>query len=296
MNTLRKVIIALTLSSLCFAFTSNAGLITNWDYHIDSAFIFWDPTSGTNPPTGSLPNAHINPGTSATKIQWGSGNVGPSHIQITSGSNGHLNSSDSLIDSIDPIALNDITLVSQLTHQNNIINGSSTTLNTATLRTELSLDGGLGFQNLPTLDFGIKFLETSNSNCDFNAPHLDDCDDIFIITPPLGIIGTFDEILGQFTFSQLFTYDDWDYTVQLIVDGLLPLLPSDEDDPIQSACAKAGVPEGCIGFLTREATTNTFDVSINIISRGARISEPSGVLLMSLVLLGIVSSLRKKHF
>ena len=289
MNTLKtnftKILTALTFSTLCVAFTSSANpIVTDWDYIVDSTFTNWtdnNPVNGINDGiTASGPNSLYG---GATRLEWGTGDNGPSHLDINSGTAGHLVGSN--------LAMGDMALITTLTHNNFPINGQ--TLQSATLRTGLQLDGGVGFNPLAILDFGITFKETTNSvgGCGYNARTSTLCDDIFIIDPPAGVTGFFDFNLNAFIFNQMFNYGGHSYVAQLIVSGLAPLLPEAAPGTLPSACAFAGVAEGCIGFLTEESTINAFTVDLRVLA----VPEPSSILLMSLALFGIFASSRNKH-
>lgn len=260
---------------MCVAFTVSATpIVTDWDFVVDSSFTAW-AAGGI---TGSAANSHFG---GATKLEWGSGDDGPSYLEIDSGTAGHYEGFD--------LAMEDIALITTLRHYNFPIFGPF--LQTATLSTRLELDGGAGFDALAELDFGITFKETTNrdsiDDCGFNTKTDTPCDDIFIVVPPAGVSGVFDIELGAFVFDQFFIYDSNHYIAQLIVEGLGPLVP---DAPLMSACSFAGVPEGCIGFLTEEGQNNNFKVSLRIL-----VPEPSVILLMSLALIGIFTSMRNKH-
>ncbi len=276
MNTLKKILTTLFFSTLCIAFNSNATLISSWDWEVDTTFTEWAPGGVV----GTLANDTLG---GATFLEWGEPpeDEDPiSSLQVTSGDKGN-NTGTVLTGGIDEISV--------LAHSNNPI--FDPTLDTATLRTRLTVNGdGNGEKTLADLDFGIKFLETLNDNpCGFNTKTDTPCDDIFIITPPDGVTGFFDEDLMAFIFNQSFEYEGRNYIAQLIVEGLGVLLP-DFDTPLQSACAEAGVPELCLGFLTEEGEVSEFTASLRIL-----VPEPSSILLMSLALFGIFASMRNKH-
>lgn len=263
MKALKKLITVLTLSTLGFAFTSNAALITDWDYNVDTAFTGFSPGA----PDVTPENNNVVWG-APTKLSWGtSTGQGQSFLEVA-GSNGNGNSSG-IVDTNGAAAG-----TSTLTHQNFPITGS--TLMNAVLESRLTLTpntppGG----PLPDLDlmFQINFLETNNDgSCEVPSPV--PCNDIFVIDPG-----------GP--FNQMFILDDYSYNVELLVSGLGPL--SDE------ACSAVFlVPTtGCRGFTTVEGLVNTFDVSMRITA--SPIPEPSTILLLGLAMFGVVANTRSKR-
>lgn len=261
MKALKKFLTVLTISTLGFAFTSNAALITVWDYEVDSAFTAFAPGAVV----GSDQNTFW---TAPTTLSWG--NSSNSSLVIGS-SNPNGNSTG--------MASTNGALVqtSTMTHNNFVING--TTLDNATLSSRLTLTPNTpAGPALTPLDlvFGINFLETVNAEpCVVGS--VIPCRDIFAISP-----------VGP--FNQGFVLDGYNYNIELIVDGLGPL--SDE------ACTAAfGVAtSGCEGFTTIEGQANNFAVNMRITAiQTTSIPEPSTILLLSLALFGIVASSRGKH-
>lgn len=268
MKALKKLITVLTLSTLGFAFTSNAALITNWDFNVDTAFTAFGPGAVD----GSNENAYwqTQPGEADTLLTWGtSTGDGRSSLEVA-GSNGLGNSSGMV--ATDGLAVGTSTLI----HTNFPITGD--TLQDATLRSRLTLtpNAPVGPARPPlNLAFDIKFLETLNQEpCVVNS--IIPCRDIFVVSPG-----------GP--FNQMFIVDDFSYNLELLVSGLGAL--SDE------ACSAALAPSGCQGFTTIEGQTNRFDVSMKITSQPVvtSVPEPSSILLLSLAMFGIVASSRSKH-
>ncbi|KGJ89701.1 THxN family PEP-CTERM protein [Colwellia psychrerythraea] len=286
MNTLKKVIIALTLSTLGFTFTSNATPITLWDWEVDSAFTSFIP--GGPDVIGSTDNHHwLDP----TILTWGTpvGTFGSS-LDVSSGSAGHVTGED--------LANGASTITSSLTHNNFIITGS--TLTSATLSTKLFLapaDIALSGA-IPPLLFDIVFKETPNngSGCIYSGDPeegttLPLCEnDIFVVDAfgtdidENGIIEGIEYNPFTNSFNQQFSLGAYTYNIGLSVDTLAQL-----DEVV---CDRvAGADDDCIGVTTEENKANTFNVHMTI----TQVPEPSTILLMSLALFGIVANMRKKH-
>lgn len=264
MNPLKKIITALTLSTIGFAFSASAGpIITAWDWQVDSAFTAYTPASAV---TSSLTNAELG---APSKLSWGNNN---SSLQITGGDNGKFTGTN--------LANGALALTSILTHNNFVISG--TTLATAKLSTKLQLDpypqvGDFDIMP-PALVFDINFLETNNdSSCEVASPK--PCNDIFVINAS--------------DFNQQFILDDYTYNVELLVSGLGMLT--------DAACQAADANIGCSGFTTVEDLSNSFDVNMRITALSdpridtEQVAEPSSILLMSLALFGLVGGIRTKH-
>lgn len=260
MNTLKKAITVLTLSTLGFTFTANAGpIVTAWDWVVDTAFTAFAP--GTV--NGSLDNIYWDSQTLAlndapTTLSWGNNNSS----LVIGGVNGHTEG--------DNLANGMLTQTTSLTHNNFVINGGA--LTSAQLSTRLLLDpnpkAGLFDVMPPALVFDISFLETFNDNsCEVAS--ITPCRDIFVINA------------GD--FNQQFMLDGNVYNVELLVDGL--------DVLTNEACDAVGVADGCIGFTTAENASSPFAVNMRITS----VPEPSSILLLSLALFGIIASTRSKR-
>jgi len=264
MNMFKKIFTGLVFSSLCITFTSSATPITAWDYVVDTAFTTYDPLVGV---TASDDNGYW---TSPTLLEWGTPNTpsGQSSLQISSGSNGHLEDTG--------LANGSLELISTLTHNNFVISGPiEQDLDGAVLSTRLLLDpnpndGIYDIMPLP-LEFNINFYETLNSGT-CSSPSPTPCNDIFVIDPGIA----FNPITGG--FIQQFDLDGWTYNIELLVSGL-GALPT-------AACLEAtGSSDDCIGFSTIENQTNSFDVSMRI----TVVPEPSVIFLMALALFGIAA-------
>jgi len=297
MNTLKKILTALIISTLGFVFTAGATPITKWNWEVNSAFTSFIP--GGPDVDGSTPNLLWG---DPTIISWGCQTsncanepVDPliSSLDVSSGSDG-LVSGIGLDNGV-------AALTATLIHRNNPIYGA--TLTEATLSTKLFLtphptpafDTGI-----PPLLFDIVFKETQNdgSGCGYSDGDLDDdlnplplCEnDIFVVdsfgsdVDLDGVIDAIEYNAFNNTFNQQFGLGMYTYNIALMVDTLAPL--ADE------VCARVGTGDpGCIGVTTFESEDNSFDVTMKV----TQVPEPSTILLMSLALFGIVASMRTKQ-
>ncbi len=274
MNTLKKILAALTFSILGLASTVSATIITDWNFAVDTAFTDSNLDLVAN---GSDINGGIlNP--NPTTLTWGTQN---SSIGMTYGTNGHvegaIGTGDGYVQS------------SELTHTNNPLSGGRPWLTSAEITTALWLSPALpnppfdgvsgGFA--PLLKFGIAFTETSNSGTCSVALSPTKCSDIFILDVS-GIDFDYDDK----TFSQVLAFAGNLYQATINIAGL-DLLEN-------AACIEATGAIGCYGLTTAEAATTSFDTSFKI-DHLRSIPEPSPIILLGLALFGIASSMRNKH-
>jgi len=296
MNTLRKVIIALTLSSLGFAFNSSATPIIKWDWEVNSAFTTFEPHDDI---TGSIYNSWwntelgVDPDDAPTKISWGTAPSNePDKTKISSLSV----SSGTLGKVVGTGLMNGVSAETAiLTHTNNPIYSPS--LISATLQTKLFLtpDGGSQITGIPPLVFNIVFEETLNSNdCDYslalteldleNLEQLHCEDDIFVIDK-YGTNSGNGLVFNPFTntFTQKLVIGPYTYIVEIMVDKLTTLA-----NDVCARVAGAANP-GCIGITTHEGKFNTFGVGMTI-----RVApEPSTILLISLAIFFLIIDRRE---
>lgn len=265
---------AVALTLLAGATQASAALVTEWGYTIESGFSAFAPAapdqlSAPNDTTnngvvGSDPNAGI--GGLPTTLSWGLGANGgdPSSLVVTP----TVSSPPNLFTN-GPAAVG-----ATITHNNNIISEDSEALASATLASTLLLTpinpAGAPIGPIPVFFF-IAFDETPNAGPCAPGTGDPDCADIFVLQNP-----------GALSFD--FVLDEFIYTVELNAAGLGPL--SD------GACASAGEPNGCIGFLTDEGESNDLTTSFTITARG--VSEPGTLALLGLGLLGLGIARRRK--
>jgi hypothetical protein len=278
MNTLKKILTALTLSSLGFAYSSNATpIITSWDFIVDSAFTASSYTDGTGTPTETNGNTLF--GDAPTNLAWGN-QVNQSSLDIGSGSNGNV--------SMNGLSNDVATETSRLIHNNISIPGGSSVLETATLSTLLQLvPAGFGFPPadlINALNFDIKFFETPNVGGMCGGVLC--ANDIFIISMPDGVV--FDQ--GEGTLNEQFSIFEHTYNTELKLVSTqtgtgLSVLNDDICDRVLDD------HNGCIGLTTFEAQSNEFKVMMTI----THVPEPSTILLLSLALFGIAGRMKNEH-
>ncbi len=282
MNTLKKIITALIISTLGFSFSSNATPIDMWDWEVDSYFSeylpgtvvasddnhWWDDALGF--PTEGAPS----------KLSWGNNN---SSLTL-GGDNGHFVGED--------LASGDSVQTASLTHHNFIINGGALTETKLNTKLLLAPANTPLIDAIPPLVFDIVFKETPNAEVcsyegdDINGETTHCQDDIFVIDQ-FGTDTGGGVIYNPFTntFNQQFGIGMYTYNIALTVDKLAAL-PND-------VCARVNGADnpGCIGITTHENQDNIFNVNMMI----TQVPEPSTILLLSLALFGIVVSARNKH-
>ena len=278
MNIFKKILTTLTLSTLGFAYSSNATpIITSWDFIVDSAFTASSYSTGTGTPTESNDNLLFS--NTPTKLSWGN-QVNQSSLDIGSGNNGNV--------SMNGLASGVATETSRLIHNNITIPGGSSVLESATLSTLLQLvPAGFGFPAADltnALSFDIKFFETPNINGTCGGVLCEN--DIFIISMPDGVV--FDQ--GEGTLNEQFSIFEHTYNTELKLVSTqtgtgLSVLNDDICDRVLDD------HNGCIGLTTFEAQSNEFKVMMTI----TYVPEPSTILLLSLALFGIVARMKNKH-
>ncbi|SNY52389.1 PEP-CTERM protein-sorting domain-containing protein [Arsukibacterium tuosuense] len=156
-----------------------------------------------------------------------------------------------------------------ITHYNNTLSASFSTLLTAGVLTTLDLTptdpAGPAAPTFMT-NFFVDFIETPNTTpCNF--PSATVCDDIFVI---------------QFgALNSEFVYDGVTYFLS-IVELSGNLTPLDN-----ATCARAGVANGCLGFTTPESTLTPAQFGFLITTRPVNVPEPAMLGLFGLGLLGL---------
>ena len=285
----------LLMATCSVAASAQAAEIMNWDFTLDNGFIAYSAgvSGSNNNATLSASNDTYSVGSATNPLQTGGpidfsliGNVptllhwgtstgfGQSSLSAGSGSNGHF--AGSLMTNGPAV------LTASLVHQNNPITG--TTLTSATLFDVLQLDPNgaapPGAFQVPALAFGIKFLETTNlgsqAACQstYGVPGISLCEDIFVIDAPgAGFVA------ADSSLTQMFTYDSYNYFAKIYVEGLGVLNDTE--------CSVTGASSGCIGFVTNEQATNTFNVKLVITDKEVFIPPPSVPEPGTLAMLGL---------
>lgn len=267
MNQLKKVLTlaTITLLSMASSIATAGPIVTNWDFEVDTAFMSFSPAGVV----GSNNNAFYN---APTTLTWGvpATNNGASSLVI-GGDDGNVMGSVVT----NGAAVNTITM----THNNFPI--FAPTLTGAMLRTQIVLTPtSPAAASLPaqSIDFDINFTETVNAGPCADASSPIPCNDIFV----LDIMGAgFNTVDNSIT--QPLIYNGNDYNIRLFIQGISQLG--------DSLCAAAGVANGCFGFSTVESASNTFQVSLDIVS----VPEPSSIVLLSLAGFGFVAARRRRQ-
>ncbi|WP_019675170.1 THxN family PEP-CTERM protein [Arsukibacterium perlucidum] len=161
------------------------------------------------------------------------------------------------------------TQTNTITHFNNSISNTFSTLEQASLLATLNLTAINPFVGDPiefTTTFAIDFIETPNTSpCGFPVDTV--CDDIFVIQ--FGALNT------------EFVYDGVTYFASIVeLSGNLTALPD-------ATCATAGVANGCLGFTTPENTFTPAQFGFFITTRPVNVPEPAMLGLFGLGLLGL---------
>jgi len=270
---------ALTAAAGMFLLANaQAGIITEWDFQLDSGFT----TIVTSGGTGSFETTDVNTFWGApSTLSWGPTTGNRSGVSLA-GPNGDGTYDGHLF--TDGAAENTSTFV----HTNFAIPAGSDVLVTGTLsdRIVLTPTAPLAYAGAPSLfppalTFDINFSETPNSlPCAADSPI--PCNDIFVID----IVGAGFNPANN-TFNQNFFYPDLEtpdltdeigYNARIFVEGI-GILPD-------QVCDEAGAAVGCIGLTTAEGQVNEFQIYLDITTE-QYIPEPATLVLMGLGLAGL---------
>lgn len=262
---------------LLVSMSANA-IVTQWNYTVDSAF-----TGATYVGTGGNPTTVF----PATTLSWGiPSNATNSQSSLVIGNNPATGPVTTYLGTTPPQSGIYLGQSTNLTHNNRVIQGGSSSLRTATLTNTVTLDPfspnnpALAPQIVP---FNISFTETPNATpCDATSPAGNPCNDIFVLTS------------GLLNFS--FDYDAGDadglreYFVNIFptTGGVLSILEND-------ACTAAGAGIGCLGFTTPEGADTTLAFGFTISTNRIEIPEPGSMALIGLALLGLGATGRRQR-
>lgn len=218
---------------------AGAALVTEWDYEVTLEWI----TSGDDEPT--FTGGDGTQKTTSSDLSWGAedGDMTDDGVGIHDSRSG-LRINDSGIEGSVLTGAEDFEDTVSITHYNNRLYAGFATLESAWLKTNLSLtpkvpanDAGNfpnDFDETPLdlgLSFSINFIETINTSeeedCGFDVNS--NCDDIFLVE--------FEALQDTFTFGG---------------ETYRTLVGSEFDFLDESICDAASVPDGCFGLTTTE--------------------------------------------
>lgn len=255
------------LFGVALATPASAVIVTQWSYSVASDFTAATYTGGGT--------------TTPNMLSWGTPVGQPDQSSLVI-SNDPANGVglQTLIGGGVPTMAN-IGVSNTLTHNNNVITGSS--LSTATLTATVTLTptasdlpplpGGPPTQ---ALNFNINFVETPNSTpCTSPSPPGNPCNDIFALAG--GMLNGDFTLDGQQYFANIFP----------IAGGALTQLSNAE-------CAAVGLGSGCLGFSTIEDQANSIQFGFTISTqRLSVVPEPGSMALIGTALFGLAMLRRR---
>ena len=306
MKALRKPVsslvkqVSLGIAASTLAVAASAAPIATFDFTQEFEFTSWTPV----PPgvIGSGGVAGVVPG--FTQLQWGvpSNNTNSqSSLVINAGAGQNL-----LVTGSIDVSQDINTLVFEngptLTHNNFVITGSSLATATATDRVVLTPAlPDVGAAQVQQIAFTVRFEETPNnaitnddSTCDaktqagFSAWSDEfGCGDIFALG--LGQLVPTLVNNGEVAFLiDSFTRDGFKYDVFLQeAAGTIGLLTDD-------ACGATGSANGCVGFVTKENESTSFQLTFAILATEREIPAPGTLFLLGGSLLSLGWFRRRK--
>jgi len=296
-NFVKQLAIGLGLSAAMVGSASAATMITSFDY--TQEFEWVEPIN----PAGVVKEgatSGVSDVDGFTKLSWGTESndfdrvsslvINPTAGDSTTPSNSLTSGSGAtgLMVSTD-VNATAFALGPVVTHNNYVITGTSLSSTAAQDYVVLTPNGG-GPDQIQEVTFGVDFTETTNNPgnpgaCPAGVPFNGfGCGDIFALTSDLIGLATAQAFNNGSVLAFLidsFSVDGFTYDVYVAALGLAPLS--------EEACNAAGAGDNCIGFVTAENETSSFQLEFAILAT-ENIPEPAtlGLLAASLLLMGLV--------
>lgn len=295
-NFVKQLAIGLGLSAAMVGSASAATMITSFDY--TQEFEWVEPIN----PAGVVKEgatSGVSDVDGYTKLSWGTPSNGlglTSSLVINPEAGDSTTPSNNLTSGSGATGLQVSTDVNAttfalgpvVTHNNFVITGTSLSNTAAQDYVVLTPNGG-GPDQVQEVTFGVDFTETTNNPgnpaaCPAGVPFNGfGCGDIFALTSDLLDLAAA-QLFNGTTLGFLidsFSVDGFTYDVYVAALGLGPLS--------EEACDAAGAGDNCIGFVTAENESSSFQLEFAILAT-ENIPEPAtlGLLAASLLLMGLV--------